>query len=108
MSKISYEQAYSDWEYLFSIGCAYDMTGGYVDQEDLKKLLKSPTKKTARDCLVNQIIYWFQVGIDTAANDSYEFCHLVSNVNRNSIKPLIDADERVYEIYDRYNITIFD
>lgn len=105
---VSYEQAYSDWEYLFSIGTAYDMTGGYVDQEDLKRLLKSPTKKTARDCLVEQIRYWFQVGIDAAARDSYEFCHLVSDRNWNSIAPLLDVDERIKEIHERYNITIID
>lgn len=62
MAKISYEQARADHEYLWSIAPANDMTGGYVDQEDLSKLLKSPTKATARDIYMNQIIYWFHAG----------------------------------------------
>jgi hypothetical protein len=40
------------------------MTGGYVDSEDLDRLLKSPTKATARKCLIDQIVYWFHVGFD--------------------------------------------
>ena len=28
------------------------MSAGYVDQEDLAKLLKSPNKKTAKKCLI--------------------------------------------------------
>jgi len=107
MSKISYEQAYSDWEYLFNtIGCAYDMTGGYVDQEDLAMLLKSPTKKTACWCLVRQIKYWFQSGLDEKGKDSYEFCHLITGYYRNSVKPLILVDSRVAEIVERYNIDV--
>ena len=62
--KITYEQARKDHEYLWSICPAYDMTGGYVDQEDLEKLLKSPTKATARDCYCHQIKYWFEVGTE--------------------------------------------
>lgn len=61
---MTYEQAYQDWEYLWSIAPAHDMTGSYVDQEDLAKLLKKPTKKTAKECLCAQIDYWFQAGPD--------------------------------------------
>lgn len=43
-------------------GEAADMTGSYVDQNDLAKLLRSPTKATAKQCLCAQIEYWFQVG----------------------------------------------
>ena len=60
----SYNQAYKDHKYLWGIAPADDMTGGYVDQEDLDKMLKSPTKKTARQCLSDQIRYWFEVGPD--------------------------------------------
>ena len=60
MRSISYEQAREDHEYLWGIAPAYDMTGGYVDQEDLALLLRSPTKKTARDCYCDQIRYWFE------------------------------------------------
>lgn len=61
--KVTYEQAYADHCYLWqTYGSASDMTGAYVDQDDLSQLLKSPTKATARDCLVDQIVYWFDVG----------------------------------------------
>ncbi|NTF23580.1 hypothetical protein G6L37_34985 [Agrobacterium rubi] len=62
MKKISYEQAREDHEYLWSIGEAYDMTGGYTDQEDLERLLKNPTKAMACDCYCRQIHYWFTQG----------------------------------------------
>ena len=34
---MTYEQAFKDHEYLWKIGPGYDMTGGYVDQEDLSR-----------------------------------------------------------------------
>ena len=63
MSRITYEQALADHTYLWEeYGPAEDMTGAYVDQEDLTLLLRSPTKATARDCLCRQIDHWFSVG----------------------------------------------
>ena len=62
MPKSNYDQAFSDHQFLFGIGPASDMTGGYVDQDDLAKMLASPTKATATKCLEDQIEYWFQVG----------------------------------------------
>ena len=38
------------------------MTGGYVDQEDLDKLMKNPTEETAMECMLSQLRYWFSVG----------------------------------------------
>lgn len=64
MAKITYEKAREDHEYLWSIAPADDMTGAYVDQEDLAKLLKMPTKAIARDCYVAQIDHWFSCGPD--------------------------------------------
>lgn len=64
MKRLTYEQAFKDHSYLWGIAPASDMTGGYVDQDDLEKLLRSPTKATARQCLCNQIDYWFQTGPD--------------------------------------------
>jgi hypothetical protein len=61
---IDYDQALSDRKYLWSIGEAEDMTGGYIESEDMEKLLARPTKAQARDCLCTQIDYWFQVGPD--------------------------------------------
>ena len=48
---ITYQQAREDHEYLWgTYGPAYDITGAYVDQDDLKRLLESPMKKTALAC----------------------------------------------------------
>lgn len=59
---INYESVYKDWQYLFNIGDAYDMDGGYEQSRDLFKLLKKPNKSQARQCLINQMRYWFEVG----------------------------------------------
>jgi hypothetical protein len=66
--KSSYEQALKDWKALWAIGPAYDMTGAYVDQDDLYSLLLSPTKATARKCLHRQICYWLETGTDECRN----------------------------------------
>ena len=64
---ITYDIARKDHEYLWGIySAAYDMTGAYVDQGDLDKLLKNPSKKCARDCYQSQIEYWFSVGPEDA------------------------------------------
>lgn len=87
---MTYEQALSDHKYLWSIGEADDMTGGYVDQEDLRKLLLSPTKTTARDCLCSQIDYWFSVGPD------------IQKAIGGSVAELIRLDAKVREIAERH------
>ncbi|MVA47753.1 hypothetical protein GOZ83_22085 [Agrobacterium vitis] len=89
MAKVSYEQARKDHEYLWSIGPAYDMTGGYTDQEDLDRLLRNPTKTTARDCYVCQIEYWFMAG-PTGDTDDHP-------------NPVPWKDPRVVEISSRYH-----
>ena len=61
---MKYEEVYDDWKYLWNIAGAKDMTGGYVDQEDLDMLLANPTKSTAKYCLERQIGYWYEVGPD--------------------------------------------
>lgn len=61
---MKYEDMKSDWEYLWNIGPANDMTSGYVDQEDLQRLIDSPSKTTAKKCLLNQMNYWFTVGVE--------------------------------------------
>jgi hypothetical protein len=92
MTKVSYDQAYSDHRYLWeTYGPADDMTGGYVDSHDLDRLLKSPTKATARDCLVDQINYWFETGPDSMG-------HL----------PIDPDDAVLIDIADRYGYQIPD
>lgn len=85
MARITYKQAFADWSYLWDeYGPAADMTGGYVDQDDLAALLKSPTRATARDCLCAQIDHWFNAGVDQGSRKP----------DRN--------DERLQEIADRH------
>ena len=60
---MNYSQARKDHEYLWdTYAPASDMTGGYVDQEDLAALLHGPTKTTARQCYERQIEHWFRFG----------------------------------------------
>lgn len=93
MAKITYEDAFSDHDYLWSVyGPADDMTGGYVDQEDLTRLLRSPTKATARDCLIRQIEYWFLVGPDK------------THSHQESVSKLIAENSMLRDIAIRYNI----
>ena len=94
MSK-TYEQAKEDHEYLWSIGEAYDMSGGYVDQDDLDSLLKNPTKATARSCFIRQIGHCFEAALEgngSSHRDMYmgPGWHVILN------------DSRVNEIYKRY------
>lgn len=90
---MKYEEIKEDWEYLWAIGPANDMTGGYVDQEDLQKLLDNPTKATAKICLKNQMEYWFSVGVEPK--------HRYSNTGDD---PHIYEDKypRIREIAEKY------
>ena len=91
MSKTPYEQARADHEYLWSIGEAYDMTGGYVDSGDLKRMLETPTKAMATRCYERQISHWFDRGPDLGAEPgSCSSCHW------------INTDPKVREIAERY------
>ena len=49
----TYGEVFSDWERLWSIAPANDMTGAYVDQ------------RTAKDCLNRQIHHWFEAGVES-------------------------------------------
>ena len=92
MTRLTYEQAFEDHAYLWeTYGPAYDMTGGYTDQEDLDRLLRSPSKATARECLHNQIVYWFQVGFGAGGYGS-------------SGMDAIKADLRVEQIALRHGV----
>lgn len=89
---MSYEQAYKDHRYLWQkYGAADDMTGGYVDSDDLDRMLKNPTKKQAKECLVSQICYWFQVGPDPGLPGTPP-----------KVPEILASDERVKEIAERY------
>ena len=94
--RISYEQAREDREYLWSISPAYDMTGGYVDQDDLQRLLENPTKATARDCYRRQINYWFERGPqegDRSGEIPWYDARVVEIAERHCIATPLDALE---------------
>lgn len=61
---MTYEEVLKDWDYLWSISAADDMTGAYADQEDLDRMLRNLTKTMAKRFMVSQIDYWFQSGPD--------------------------------------------
>lgn len=86
----TYEQAFADHSYLWeTYGAAADMTGAYVDQEDLAKLLRCPSKTTARQCLVEQIKYWFEAGTDDRVHN-----------------PIDWNDPKLSEIAERYDAAL--
>jgi len=87
---MTYKQALEDHSYLWSIGPADDMTGGYVDSEDLDKLFKKPTKVTARNCLCDQIEYWFSKGPD------------IGEAKGEDPRIYINSDPKVREIAERH------
>ena len=95
---MSYKKAYEDHSFLFGIGPASDMTGGYVDSEDLDKLLKSPSRKTAEGVLWSQRNYWFQVGTEGGAGGDY--CGMMP-------VELVDEFPRIAEIAEEYNFDIY-
>lgn len=93
---MTYDELYKDWDYLFNkIGVADDMTGGYVDSEDLEMLLKKPTKATAKMCLWRQLDYWFQAGME------YSNEH-----ERKTIEDLIEEYPKIETIADKYDIDL--
>ena len=92
---MSYKQTYEDHKYLFGIGAASDMTGGYVDSHDLDAMLKTPTKKMAEFCLYRQITYWFQVGTEEGGDHS----------NMSSLQ-LVEEFPKIRDIAERYDCDI--
>lgn len=91
----SYNQAKSDHDYLWNTyGPAADMTGGYVDSEDLALMLENPTKKQAEFCLIAQIEYWFMAGPEPKEAMSKSYVEINFD------------DPRIVEIAKRNGITI--
>lgn len=98
MKRVTYDQAKADHAYLWGISPAYDMTGGYEDQNDLRRMLEKPTKATARACYVDQIVYWFSVG---PGND-WHGNELNYDGRKEFVKNLIEEDERSKLIFQTY------
>lgn len=96
---ITYEQARKDHEYLWSkYAPAFDMSGAYVDQDDLDRLLRNPSKKTARAIYCAQINYWFRVGPDFFED------RLSSKERQFELQKLIAKDIKLKQIASRYGI----
>ena len=91
----TYDEVRKDWETLWAYGPAYDMTGGYVDQEDLDKLLRKPTKVTARNCMLSQIHYWLDTGPDIDGLGE-------RSTAQKARDEIIENDPAVREIAERY------
>ena len=90
---MTYDDVYKDWNYLFhAVGHAYDMTGGYVDSDDLDRLIKKPSKSTAKQCMKGQIDYWFNAGLE------YQIEH-----DRKGIYDLMEEFPRIEEIAKRHS-----
>lgn len=95
---MKYEQALADWQYLWKISPAYDMTGGYEDQCDLERMLMTPTKRMAAKCLSSQVEYWFQAGpTDDPCGQPYSY-----DERQAAIVMLIGTDPEVHAIYSRH------
>ena len=92
---MTYREAYADRQYLWAVyGPANDMTGGYVDSNDLEELLASPAKPTAAKLLAAQIDYWFEAGPErSGAALQREVAHA------------IERDDRVHAIARRHGIS---
>lgn len=90
----TYDEVRKDWETLWAINPAYDMTGGYVDQYDLDKLLKSPTKTIAKECMLDQMRYWFHVGPDVQTSP---------RKSREKLEHLLRHSPEVVAIKQKYN-----
>ena len=95
---MTYDQAFKDRQYLWSISPAWDMTGGYVDQRDLEEMFRSPTKATAKVCLCRQIRYWFSMGPETEGESDN------STDRRVMVKKLISSETEVRDIAKRHGI----
>lgn len=86
-----YEQARADHEYLWSTyAAADDMTGAYVDQQDLTRLMQSPTTATATRVYESQIHYWFEKGPD------------MNERARRGLDECMRDDPKIEEIADRH------
>lgn len=91
---MTYDEVFKDWSYLYDeIAPAHDMTGAYEDQHDLDRLLRSPSKYTAKKCLIRQIEYWFQAGPDVSANYFK---------SKRELERLIESDPEVMRIGEKY------
>ena len=86
-----YAQARADHEYLWKeYAAADDMTGGYVDQNGLTRLMRSPTRATAASVYERQVEYWFEKGPD------------MNERARRGLDDRMRDDPRLAAIADRY------
>lgn len=95
---MKHEEIYNDHQFLWRISPADDMSGGYVDQDDLDDLLKNPTKATAKRCLLRQIQHWIEDGIEDNEG-KYQ-----STGSFTTFAEIVKDYPEVQEIADKYNL----
>lgn len=86
----TYEQVRKQWETLWAIGAADDISN--LAEDDMYKMLKSPTRTTARICMELQIEYWLQTGPE----------HPAPNGSRIRLLDLLRNNPEVQEIAEDY------
>lgn len=60
---MTFEEVKADYVKLINeYGYPYDMTGGFVDSEQMEKVILNPTKTNAKQYMKNVINYGFQWG----------------------------------------------
>jgi len=95
-----HKQLLADYKAVIKIGAAYDETGGWLPDEQLPMLMEKPTKKMACTILLSYLEYWFNSGIE--ANDRGGH-----NDKQMNISEFIDEEPHLFEIAERYNLTIY-
>lgn len=88
------------------------MTGGYVESDDMEKLLKTPTAAMAVACISCQINHWFSAGPDMSVlsmrGGSNMKALMRGKTGQQAALLLCESDPRVEEIRERYGAEVFD
>lgn len=86
---MTFEEVKRDYlEIIEEAGIPYDMTGGFVAEEQMEKVIRNPTKRNAKNYMINVIEYGFQWGDYWKSQTSGEIS--------------INDNEVVRKIYDKY------
>ena len=59
---MTFQEVKKDYLELMDIGYPYDMTGGFVDAEQMEPVILNPTKLKAKKYMISVIEYGFQFG----------------------------------------------
>lgn len=59
---MTFEEVKKDYLELMGIGIPQDMTGGFVAEEHMERVIRNPTKSNAKRYMLDVINYGFQAG----------------------------------------------